>query len=406
MNEKEVRGIVKRGDSATLHANIRDSQRPLSQPLDAEARFAYYHLSHDASTTAHSTLGSRFTGVEPYKKGSDSLIDDYHGPTTTVIVRPKEKESDIIARISRHRPLTSLGRQIYTQSKLPEIAWVIDGSPWSSDILRSSSVLYSLNELRGVISLERRSSERIFPQSSGKMKLSSSYSLSPTNDILMERKTSYTEKSFHYNEEKLKKILRGLQSLGSEEERERVKIEAAYSKLYMEAIRWHYMFLDQCAKEKIDLLKSEYTGRCSIAEEENIHFKKILEVSLDDVMGCCQDSVRMQWIRKMMADVLALHEWVNMNSSPALQKNLNNRDAVSNVGDVDIGGDRNIRGNSGCREKKEPELKMTPERTFLYVGDLQAEAHEPARIHTSIALRPSRPRVLPATGPHEEYAAI
>ncbi|ORC93462.1 uncharacterized protein TM35_000013390 [Trypanosoma theileri] len=405
MNEEELRRIVKTGDAATLHAYIQRSQRPLSQPLDAEARFVYYHLPHDTSTPHHS-LESRLAGGEPYEKSPNSLISDYHGPTTTVIIPPEGRKSDLGSRISRHQPSPSLGRQLYTQSNLSELAWVIDRSPWSSDILRSSSALFPPNEFRDVIRWERSSSERILRQSSGKKKLSSSYSLPSTSNIPMGRKIPCTKESHHHNKEKLKEILTGLQSVESEERRRRGKIEAAYSKLYIEAIRWHYMFLEQCDKDKTDLLKLEYTARCSIAEEENIHFKKILELSLDDVMGSCQDSVRMQWLRKLMANALTLHEWVNMNSSLTYQKGFNNRDAASKVGDVCSVGERNLHEDSGYREKRIPELKVTPEKVISRVDDIQTKTYETARDHRSMAVRPSRPRVLPLTEPHEECIVI
>ncbi|KEG14628.1 hypothetical protein DQ04_00371140 [Trypanosoma grayi] len=411
MDERTLRHLVEVGDTVALQTYIRHGCSTLSQPLGAEARFAYYHLSHGSSEG-----NCEPSAAVPGGRKSMVTLESYRGPPTTTVVREQAQSTVVGTRASCDRSSPSLESASYRRRRLSELARVIDGSTWNGSILRRSPTLHSVGtpgELR--CARQSTSTAATFSHSSVEVGSApcSTKVVTASGAVMSGEDPSWRERLAPYEDYGVSRLHHMLQCLEKEERRNRSKIEDAFEQLLVDGHRWHVSFLERCAREWNDLLMAEHIARLAIREKERRHFNSIVEMCLGDVTGCRWDGVRMQWLRAQMANALTMHELVILNSMfPQWQSSLQDG-AVSAVKYAHIDGEENIPGSgvwfdNGLLQSTLPhDLSSSQNDEVDHHTDKQEllplpEQHEAPRTRRSMAARPSRPRVLPAAAPQKE----
>ncbi|KAF5225118.1 hypothetical protein ECC02_001663 [Trypanosoma cruzi] len=400
MDEKTLKRIVKNADAAALQTYIRDCRSPFSQPLGAQARFAYFHLSREGGKRAASGPSAAFHGegrtVTPF--------EEYHGPTTTVVVRSQEKGRAVECHSPHLRHTAPVSGTNGRRQNLSESARVVESSGWTEGILRHSRYLYSSSSSHDLLQPQRNTSVRASShpydgaaRAPRRLSDSSGCGIKEMGDFGLQCHSSLQE----YES---KRFFRELQRVEMEERRQRLKLETAFEGFIMDRHRGWHLLLDRFAREKGDLITAERIVRFRINEEEHSHYKEILTKCLEDLMGCRWDGVRMECLRKQMANSLAMHEWVVLNGMATRPQDSRQDIAVGTEGCTSEFGQVETFSPS-AQSVDAQRYSLTPNCATLTPQNVvySAKASEPfPRAIRSNSRLPSRPRVLPPAVPHEE----
>ncbi|RNF03887.1 hypothetical protein TraAM80_05483 [Trypanosoma rangeli] len=400
MDARALTQIVENADAATLQTYIQDGCSPFSQPLGAQARFAYFHLLREDGARAASGVSAAVGG----ERRSASLFEEYHGPATTYVMRPQGKEKALKSPTLPPRPLSLVDRAPCRRPNLSALAWVIQSNGWTENVLRHSSARHSLNALHDAWHHQWKPSSRVSLHSCGGLTTAPRSVVSSARSGASEIEDPGWQHRHQIQECESKRFREALQRLEMEERRERSKMETTFEEFLVDRRRWRHSHLDCYVKEKSALLTAESIVRSTITREENCHYREILTRCLGDLTGCRWDGVRVQWLRKQMANSMMMHEWVELSSPlPRWQRSgqdiaLGTGDCTWKVGELQGGSPSVWLVNAG-------HCLSTPlcESPLPHDADPLAKTGEtPPQAVCSTAILPSQPRVLPHVVPHEE----
>ncbi|RNF26536.1 uncharacterized protein Tco025E_01309 [Trypanosoma conorhini] len=400
MDERELAQLVESSDAAALQAYIRDGRSPFSQPLGAEARFAYFHLPRKdgVRTTSGASTAARD------ERRSVPPFEEYHGPATTFVLRPQEKERALKRPAPRLQTSAPVDRAPHRRPNLSEHAWVIQSNGWTGDVLRHPPTPRFLSASHDAWQQQRKPSSRAPPQPSGAVTTPPRSAASSPGCAARETGNIGWQPGPRLQACESKSFCEELRCLEMEERRERSEKEAAFDEFLIGRHRWRHSSLDRCAKERSELGTAESIVRCAIIKEESFHYKEILAKCLDDIAGCRWDGVRMQWLQRQMANSVTMRQWVELNSIlPRGQGSgqdiaLDTVDCTCNVGEQE-------RGSPPVRPVNAQQHPSTPlpEAPLSHGAGLLAKTNgTPPKAFSSTAVPPSRPRVFPPVVPHEE----
>ncbi|EKF32957.1 hypothetical protein MOQ_003183 [Trypanosoma cruzi marinkellei] len=394
MDEKTLTRIVKNADAAALQTYIRDGRSPFSQPLEAQARFAYFHLSREGGKKA-AVHGERRTVTS---------FEEYHGPATTVVVRSREKGWDVECHTPHPRHTAPVSGRNGHRPNLSESAWVIESNGWTEGILRHSRYLYSPCSSHDLLQFQRNTSVRASShpydgaaRTPRRLSNSSGCGIREMEEFGLQCHSSLQE-------DESKRFLRELQRVEVEERRQRLKIEAAFQRFITDRRRGRQLLLDRLVRETGDLITAERIVRFTIHKEEHSYYKEILAKCLEDLMGCRWDGVRMECLRRQMTNSLLMHEWVVLNGTVTRSQDSRQDIAVGTEGCTwELGKVEELSPSAQRVDAQHHSLTpicatLTPQNV---VYSAKASEAFPRAIRSNSRL-PSRPRVLPPAVPHEE----
>ncbi|ESL08529.1 hypothetical protein TRSC58_03767 [Trypanosoma rangeli SC58] len=400
MDARALTQIVESADAATLQAYIQDGRSPFSQPLGAQARFAYFHLPREDGARAASGASAAVGG----EKRSAPLFEEYHGPATTYVMRPQGKEKALKGPSLHPQPSSLVDRAPRRRPNLSALAWVIQSNGWTEDVLRHYSARHSLNALHDVWHHQWKPSSRVSLHSCGGLTTVPRSVVSPARSGANEIEDLGWQHRHQIQKCEFKRFREALQRLEMEERRERSKMETAFEEFLVDRRRWRHLHLDRYAREKNDLLTAESIVRSTITKEENCYYREILTRCLGDLTGCRWDGVRVQWLRKQMAYSMMMHQWVELSSTlPRLQRS--GQDTALGTGDCSWKASKLQDGSSSVWPVNAGQCPSTPpcESPLPHDADSLVKTGEtPSQAVCPTAILPSQPRVLPPVVPHEE----